>query len=325
MARFLPSLLSTKSHGSAEEIAAVPARSRVRFAGSNLTYTTHGVPYEGVPSVERALSDGMQRSIWTFKAVDLRAMSAARLTVDLYKEGAEPGAHLDPKTNPLWKVLNYKANPWEFAIQFRYRLMTQYLLSKKGVFIEKVRDGDGNVVALFLLNPDQTSPIPDAKRFVSGFEVKVNGTPEIMKPEDVLWIRKPHPIDPYLSWTVLDAAGISIDLDYYSRLYNRNFMANDGRPGGLLSIKSGMPDADAEIIKARFTAKNKPGAISVIESEGVDWVDLSTSPRTPPTRPFEATSRQRSWRRGEPLRASWGTRRGSRMRTPRPRRTSSGG
>ena len=71
-------------------------------------------------------------------------------------------------------------------------------------------------------------------------------------------------------------------------------MANDGRPGGLLSIKSGMPDADAEIIKARFTAKNKPGAISVIESEGVDWVDLSTSPLVRRLLdPFEATSRQR--------------------------------
>lgn len=251
-----------------------------RLFSSARTVRTSGQPYRSNWELERAITDGAQRSIWTFKAIDAIAKTTAMLPIDIL-QGFDPetAEALPPEHNPmLWRRLNRNANKFEFSIGFRYRLMSQLLLSPRGVFVEVQRDRQGNIHHLFLLNPDKTAPIPDARTFVSGFEVDNNGQLDFIPPENVLWIRIPHPTDPYMSYTPLEAAGLSIDLDYYSRLYNRNFMANDGRPGGLLSIKGPIPEADEEIIKARFT-KPTPGQITVVESDGVDFVDLSTTPR----------------------------------------------
>lgn len=251
-----------------------------RLFHSAFTIRTSGQPYRSGWRTEQAITDGALRSIWTFKAIDAIAKSGAMLPVDLAKGSMPATAEtIDPARAPhLWYLLNFKASPWEYSISARYRILSQLLLSPQGVFIEYERGRDGDPKFLQVLNPDKVAPIPDNRTFVSGFEYWNDGNVDIIPADRILWIKIPHPTDPYLSFTPLEAAGISIDLDYYSRLYNRNFMANDGRPGGLVSIKGPIPDADEEVIKARFR-NPKPGEITVVESDSIDFADLSTTPR----------------------------------------------
>jgi hypothetical protein len=117
---------------------------------------------------------------------------------------------------------------------------------------------------------------------VQGFEVDMrNGTKFVLKPEDVCWIRRPHPLDPYLSMTPMESAGIAIELENLSKLYNRNYLINDGRPGGLLVVRGDMEDDDKQELKNRFRGNiSRTGSTTVIASEsGVDYVDTSASPR----------------------------------------------
>jgi HK97 family phage portal protein len=223
----------------------------------------------------------MQKVTWVFRCIDAIAGNQARLPVILRKGNDQRGEQTKDN-KPLLEIFNSKSNDGENSFAFRYRISAQLLMSTRGVFIEKVRSRDGKIIALQLLPPQYTAPIPDSKKFVQGFEVDMrNGTKFVLKPEDVCWIRRPHPLDPYLSMTPMESAGIAIELENLSKLYNRNYLINDGRPGGLLVVRGDMEDDDKQELKNRFRGNiSRTGSTTVIASEaGVDYVDTSASPR----------------------------------------------
>ena len=167
-----------------------------------------GRPYRDSWDIERAYREGMAKVTWVTRCIDAISGNQARLPVILRKDNSPSGKIVtDNKNNGILDILNTKSNMGENSFVFRYRLSSQLLLSSRGAFIEKVRGKDGSIVALQLLPPQHTSPIPDPKKFVAGFEVDMrNGTKIILPPDDVIWIRKPHPLDPYLSLTPLESA-----------------------------------------------------------------------------------------------------------------------
>ena len=81
--------------------------------------------------------------------------------------------------------------------------------------------------------------------------------------------------------TPLESAGIAIEIENLSKIYNRNFLLNDGRPGGLLVVKGEIDDDDKDELRSRFRGNiNRAGSITVVSSdEGVDYVDTGSSPR----------------------------------------------
>lgn len=247
---------------------------------SNNPATTTGRGYHDGWDIERAYRDGMKRVTWVFRCIDAIAGNQARLPVVGHKNNSPHGPII--KDHDVLQLLNARANPGEDAFVFRYRLSAQLLMSTRGAFVEMVRGRSGSVVALNLLPPQHTSPVPDPKKFVKHFEVRMPGGGfEYVRPEDVLWFRHPHPLDPYLSLTPMESAGMAIEIENLARFYNRNFLLNDGRPGGLLVVRGDMDEDDKEELRARFRGNiARAGAVSVIASEdGVDFVDTAASPR----------------------------------------------
>ena len=244
-----------------------------------------GKPYRDSWDIERAYREGMQKVTWVSRCIDAIAGNQARLPIILRKDNSPQGEILSIKESkkvPLLNILNSKSNIGENSYIFRYRLSAQLLLGTRGAFIEKVRGRDGGIIGLNLLPPQSTSPIPDPKKFVSGYEVQMpTGNKIFLKPEDVCWVRRPHPIDPYLSLTPLEACGVAIEIENLAKLYNRNYLLNDGRPGGLLVLKGEIDDDDKEELRSRFRGNlSRVGYTSVISSdEGVDYIDTSANPR----------------------------------------------
>lgn len=231
--------------------------------------------------IERAYTDGLKKVTWLFRCIDALAGNQARLPVRLRKNNSPVGPIVE--THDILKLFNSVSNPGENSFIFRYRLSAQLLMSTRGAFVEIVRGRDGNPIALHLLPPQHTSPIPDAKKFVSGFEVDIPGQPTktVLRPEDVLWFRHPHPLDPYLSMTPMEAAGVAIEIENLSKFYNRNFLINDGRPGGLIVVRGDMDEEDKEELRSRFRGNiGRAGAVSIIASEeGADYIDTGSNPR----------------------------------------------
>jgi HK97 family phage portal protein len=223
----------------------------------------------------------MQKVVWVSRCIDAISGNQARLPMILRKDNNPNGQVVD-RRHPLLDIFNSKANMGENSFVFRYRVSSQLLMSSRGVFIEKVYGRDGGVIALNLLPPQHTSPIPDPRRFVSGYQVDLpSGQKQIIKPEDVVWIRRPHPLDPYLSLTPMESAGIAIEIENLARIYNRNFLLNDGRPGGLLVLRGEIDDDDKDELRSRFRGNlNRAGSVSVISSDdGADFIDTASNPR----------------------------------------------
>lgn len=271
-------------------------KNKASFAGSGKAAIGPGAPvaqnlgfvgrsYKDSWDIERAYREGMQRVTWVARCIDVIAGNQARLPIILRKDNSPDGEILSDKKmakSPLLEVLNTKSNIGENAFIFRYRLSAQLLLGTRGAFIEKVRGRDGSIVGLNLLPPQATSPIPDPKKFVAGYEVALShGQTTILKPEDVVWVRRPHPLDPYLSLTPMEAAGVAIEIENFAKLYNRNFLMNDGRPGGLLVVRGMLDDEDKEELRSRFRGNlSRAGQTTVLASEdGAEYVDVGASPR----------------------------------------------
>lgn len=245
------------------------------------------VAYRQEWDADRAVNEALDRVTWVFRCVDAIASNAARQEIIVRSGNPWDGEIVD--SGELYKVFNSKANNGESAIAFRYRLSAQLLLSRKGVFVQIVRSNRGDVIDLYLLPPEKMEPIKDVENLVSGWKLTItendNGTmrtrEQIFSPEEIVWLRRPHPFDPYGALTPLEAAGLAIETDFLAKMYNRNFLLNDGRPGGMVIIKGDMMEEDKEELRARFSGGvSRAGRISVIASEnGADFVDTAINPR----------------------------------------------
>lgn len=251
-------------------------------SGGNQTFRSSTYPSmdQAQWTPDRVMREAMQRVTWVFRCVDAIASNQAKLPLIWRQDDSETGKEI--LNHPLDPVFNSRSNVGEDSYSFRYRLSAQLLLSSKGVFIEVVRNRAGQVLALILLPPQYTTPIRDRVKFVSGYEVHEPGREkETLSPDRVIWIRKPHPFDPYLALTPLESAGLAIESDWLYKLYNRNFLLNDGRPGGLIVVKGIMGEDDKDELRSRYRGNiNTVGRIGVIASdEGADFVDTAISMR----------------------------------------------
>jgi HK97 family phage portal protein len=240
-----------------------------------------GEPYHDGWDVDRAIERAVKRVVWVFKAVDAKAKNHAKLRAVMRVGDPEKGDEITDSA--IAALLNGNPNPYQDAWSWRYMLSAQVDLSRRGAFVEIVRNRVGDPIELYLLPPGQTLPIPDPRTYVSGYRVDMgDGQKRTLAPEDVLWIGLPHPTNPYLRMTPLEAAGLSIEIDYYARLWNRNFMQNDGRPGGILTFQEELDDDDADELLSRFNRPGPAGAgrISLLDGVGEsNFVDTSVNPR----------------------------------------------
>lgn len=230
--------------------------------------------------IDQALTHAYERVIWVYRCVDAIASNSSSVPMIVREHDDVDGMVIeDPAINQL---LNRRPNIYETAQQFRYRVASQALLSRRGVFIEVVRDRSGRPKELHLLPNSTTTPVPDAQKFVAGYTVQTvtQGIVEL-EPEQVIWIRiKPHPTDVYAQMTPLVSSGLAADTDFLARLYNRNFLANDGRPGMLIAVQGQLMQEDAEEIRRRFSGgPSAAGQTTVIEAEGLSATDMSANPR----------------------------------------------
>ena len=246
-------------------------------------YSRPGEPYKDGWDVERGINQALDRVVWVYKAVYAIASNAASLPIGMRVGDWRVGAM--QYDAPILNLLNRKPNNNIDAFSFRFMLSSQLLLSRKGAYVEITRNRLGDVTSLFLHQPQHVFPIPDPVNFVSGYSVEYPNTPKkIIEPQNMMWIRVPHPVDPYKGQTPLESAGLAIEFDYYSRVYNRNFVINDGRPGGMLIIKGDMEEEQSEEIARRFrgsTGSNIGGAgrITILSAEDAEFIDTSVNQR----------------------------------------------
>ncbi|WP_232784361.1 phage portal protein, partial [Carbonactinospora thermoautotrophica] len=288
MARqFLPAL---RRRLSTTALEAPPERKTI-YLGNGFTSLTHsGSMRFGLEDraagwdMNAVITEGYERVVWVFRCVELIAGHASRLPFRIGRDLDGDNKEI-LEDHPLYRVMNKRANPLETGRQFRKRLSAQVLLSKRGAFVEVTKSRAGTITRLDLLPPDRVLPVPDPHGdYISHFEfVQRDGGLRKIPPERIRWIRDPHPTDPFCGITPLEAAGVSVELDHLSRLYNVSFIKNDGRPGGIVAVDADVLDDDEmERIEGKFApGAQHAGQIKVIGvgPGGMNYVDVATRPR----------------------------------------------
>jgi phage portal protein BeeE len=278
-------------------------------------YVVPGQPYATDWNTDRAVREGYQLNPWVFRCVEFIAQNERGRNIVLREEDRRKGKiispdRLDRDQQRVLRVLNRRANEWEIAQVFRHRLVAQFMLSARGVFVEAVRSRRGGIHSLYLMDPDAVEPVPGRRKRnaddpnelgvvtpIESFRVTTavangaprwdwrppfdpNATPE-QQPSGIVWLRSPHPTIFERGMSPMEAAGLSADLDRYARLYNRRFMMEDGRPGGVLAVKGPLEETHEEKLLDRFrggpTVSN--ARTVVIEAEDMSWTDTSGTPR----------------------------------------------
>lgn len=268
-------------------------------------YVVVGQPYSQDWNTDRAVREGFEVNPWIYRAVHVIASASIARPIVLRQGDPIKGDPVPMEADPtrLVHLFNVQANPWERAKTFRYRLIAQWLLSSRGVFVEVVRTRAGRIGLLNLLDPDMVEIVPVRERLEDGrekvdplgaFRVTVNDAsgpynelprfnPKASyseQPKSVLWLRSPHPTLMFRGMSPTQAAGLSADLDKAARLYNRRFMEQDGRPGGILAVKGQVRDDTLQILEARFNGgPESAGRTSAIQADAMEWVDTSNHPR----------------------------------------------
>jgi HK97 family phage portal protein len=289
---FLPALRSrTKALGASKVPAVVPSPFPLRSQEAKVVLSSY---YEALVnatmhsrarqwSVEQSISLGYERIVWAFKAVNAIAGNASRLPI-VVKDGENI-----VEDHPLTKLLNGRAaNPLETGPGFRKRLSAQYCLSKPGVFVEVTKTYGGTIKRLDLLPPGRTEIVPPryGDDLVDHYVVTtLHGERRPIDVDKVIWFREHHPLDPYSGVTPLEPANLSIELDHFARLYNVNFLARDGRPGGIVGVET-VPGEDGEMsesemdrIESKFgKGPTEAGALTVLAGK-LTYVDVASKPR----------------------------------------------
>ena len=85
----------------------------------------------------------------------------------------------------------------------------------------------------------------------AGWRVTVPGhAPKVYPVEDVVWIRRPHPLDPWSAMSQLAAGAAAHFADLYTRAYAFTLLRNDsGIPAGLISSDQELTPEQAETIR----------------------------------------------------------------------------
>lgn len=258
--------------------------------------TAYGLPRQGSRyrddwDIDRTIDRGLRASIWGFRAVHAIADAQARLPFEV-RRGSEKGEVI--LDHDLVRLLNQKPNGDEQPYGFRYRLSSTMLVSRTGAYVELIPNRVGGIAEVRLLDPRKIKPIladgmdvavralqGKSTRVIRAYEVDLGGGQKIEIPaERVLNFRLPHPIDPFSGMTPFEPAGLSLEIDVLARLYNRSFLQNDGRPGGIVGVKGDLDDETADFLEDRFNSGARgAGRVTILEADGLDWVDTATSPR----------------------------------------------
>lgn len=172
----------------------------------------------------------------------------------------------------LWK----RPNQFFFGTAFRESAQQHEELTGEQYWII-VKNRAGLPQELWFVRPDRMLPIPDANNFLIGYIYRGPSGEEVpLSVDEVVFLRRPHPLDPYRGLGAVQAILGDLDATYLSTEYNRNFFLNSATPGGIIQADNNITDEDFNQFQARWAETHKGIAnahrVAILEA-GMTWVD----------------------------------------------------
>ncbi|MBE5825270.1 MAG: phage portal protein [Butyrivibrio sp.] len=232
-----------------------------------------------------------------YACVRVISESVASLPLHLYryKDGGGKEKAID---HPLYHLLHDEPNPEMTAYSFFEAALTHMLLWGN-FYAQIIRNGKGEVVALYPLMPDRMKVDRDDKgrlyyeyQLTADDPVQKKESSVILKPEDVLHVPGLS-FDGLVGYSPIAMARNAIGLGIAAEEYGSKFYANGAAPSGVLEHPGTLKDPSKvrESWTQTFGGSSNSNKVAVLE-EGMKYTPISINPAEAQfldTRKFQVT------------------------------------
>lgn len=132
------------------------------------------------------------------------------------------------------------------------------------------------------VRPDRMEPVPDPDKFILGYVyTSPDGERVPLKPNEVIQIRMPNPLDIYRGLGPVQALLVDLDSSRYTAEWNRNFFKNSAEPGGIIKVPGRLSEGEFNELQERWSEQHKGVAnahrVAILES--AEWIDRKFTQR----------------------------------------------
>lgn len=218
-----------------------------------------------------------------YSCVRILAEAVAGLPLHLYKYTASGGKE-KALFHPLYFLLHDEPNPEMSSFVFRETLMT-HLLLWGNAYAQIIRNGKGEVIALYPLMPNRMRVDRDSKGELyysytrySDEAPAINGMTVTLRPSDVLHIPGLG-FDGLVGYSPIAMAKNAIGLAMATEEYGAKFFANGAAPGGVLEHPGTIKDPQKvkESWNMAYQGSANSHRVAVLE-EGMKYQPIGISP-----------------------------------------------
>ena len=218
-----------------------------------------------------------------YSCVRILSEAVAGLPLHLY-EYTESGSKEKAAEHPLYFLLHDEPNPEMTSFVFRETLMT-HLLLWGNAYAQLIRNGKGEVLALYPLMPDRMSVDRDEKgRLYYEYLISNDDAPTMkgstvrLQPADVLHIPGLG-FDGLVGYSPIAMAKNAIGMAIACEEYGAKFFANGAQPSGVLEHPGTIKDPSRvrESWTQTFGGSQNANKVAVLE-EGMKYTPISISP-----------------------------------------------
>lgn len=249
-----------------------------RTAGSTYTFYMGGTT-AGKTVTERS---AMQMTA-VYSCVRILAEAVAGLPLHLYKY-TDDGGKEKALDHPLYRLLHDEPNPEMSSFVFRETLMT-HLLLWGNAYAQVIRNGKGEVIALYPLMPNKMSVDRDENGRL--YYTYYRGSDEAIKNKDFAVTLQPSDVlhipglgfDGLVGYSPIAMAKNAIGMAIACEEYGAKFFANGAAPGGVLEHPGTIKDPQRvrESWQSTFGGSGNANKIAVLE-EGMKYTPIGISP-----------------------------------------------
>jgi HK97 family phage portal protein len=249
--------------------------------------TTTGSAYRfffgGTTSGKTVTERSAMQMTAVYSCVRILSEAVAGLPLHLYKNDKN-GSKEKATDHPLYFILHDEPNPEMTSFVFRETLMT-HLLLWGNAYAQIIRNGKGEIVALYPLMPNRMTVDRDADDHLyyqyqtSQDEAHtMDGSLVILSPYDVLHIPGLG-FDGLVGYSPIAMAKNSIGMAIACEEYGAKFFANGATPSGILEHPGVVKDPERvrESWNTAFGGSSNSNKVAVLE-EGMKYTPISISP-----------------------------------------------
>jgi len=251
--------------------------------GTSLTpsdVTSRSLYYEyATPPIDfNMLLNVYTQNPWVYAAVYLISSTAASVPFSLYTRKARHPLHDD---HWLWDVIK-QANPWmTFTDLLEYTFLSLELIGN--AFWEIVRNPNGYIREIYFLDPAKMKIIPDAERYIKGYQYDLGGEHKILfNSDEIIHFKYANPSNEYWGLGCLQPIWQQLMLDYAANEYNARFFANDATPGGVITTPRILTDTVYNRLVGKWEDRHRGSkrafSVAILE-DGMEFKPIAVTPQ----------------------------------------------